>query len=95
MQPASVAGLNRFLNHPDILPLYRQAIRDLINSVYNLATLSPLLHQLLDGWVPPAEITQLETYGTNRTAAVLVQLPAPTPLTGGTLAANKTLDLAG
>ena len=76
--------------------MYRQAFRDLINSVFNLTKLDPLLHQLLDGWIPAGDITQIETFITNRTAAVLAQLPStPTQVAGGTLAANKTLDLNG
>jgi hypothetical protein len=97
MLPTGVTGLNRFLNHPEILPRYHQAFRDLIAEVYNVATLSPLLHQLLDGWVPPNEITQIEQYIVNRTNAVLAQLPVkePTPIAAGTLAANTTLTRAG
>jgi hypothetical protein len=34
-----VAGLNRFLNHPDILPLVTRR-SDLINRVFNLTALS-------------------------------------------------------
>jgi hypothetical protein len=93
MLPAQVAGLSRFLTHPDILPLYQQTFRDLISTVFNLATLSPLLHQLLDGWVPAEQIAEIEQFIVDRTNGVLAQLPPkpPTPLAGGTLAANTTL----
>jgi hypothetical protein len=97
MLAAQVAGLNRFLNHPEILSRYHQAFRDLISSVFNLTTLSPLLHQLLDGWVPASEITQIEQYIVDRGNGVLAQLPArqPTLHGGGILAGNTTLTRAG
>ena len=64
--------------------------------MFNLATLSPLLHQYLDGWVPADAITEIEQFITSRTNAVLAQIPAvvPTPLAAGALAANTTLDAA-
>jgi hypothetical protein len=94
--PRQAAGLTRLFNEPQILKMYYEAFPDLIASVFNLATLSPLLHQYLDGWVPASEITQIEQFITNRTNAVLAQIPAvvPTPLAAGTLPANTTLDAA-
>jgi hypothetical protein len=94
--PQQMAGLNRLLTHPEVLKMYYAEFQDLIGNVFNLATLSPLLHQYFDGWLPPTEIAQLEQFITNRTTAVLAQIPSavPTPLAGGTLAANTTLDAA-
>ena len=94
--PQQATGLNRFLNDPQILRMYYDTLKDLIANVFNLATLSPLLHQYFDGWVPNADIAQIEQFITDRTNAVLAQIPAvvPTPLPAGTLAANTTLDAA-
>jgi hypothetical protein len=94
--PQQVAGLTRLFNEPQVLRMYYEAFQELIASVFNLATLSPLLHQYLDGWVPANAIAEMEQFVTNRTAAVLAQIPAvvPTPLPAGTLAANTTLDAA-
>jgi hypothetical protein len=94
--PAQMPGLSRFLNHPEILKLYYAEFQDLIANVFNLATLSPLLHQYFDGWATPTYIAEIETFITNRTAAVLAQIPAvvPTQFPGGTLLANATLDAA-
>ncbi len=94
--PAQMAGLSRFLNHAEIRKLYYAEFQDLIAKVFNLTTLSPLLHQYLDGWANSTYISQIETFITNRTAAVLAQIPAivPTQLPGGTLLANTTLDAA-
>ncbi len=94
--PAQMAGLNRFLNHPEVRKMYYAEFQDLIANVFNLATLSPLLHQYLDGWATSTYISEIETFITNRTAAVLAQIPAVVPmqLPGGTLLANTTLDAA-
>ena len=94
--PRQVDGLNRFLNDPQVVRMYYAEFQDLVANLFNLATLSPLLHQYLDGWVPSNEITEIEQFITNRTAAVLAQIPVvvPTPLAAGTLAANTTLDAA-
>ena len=94
--PRQVDGLNRFLNDPQVVRMYYAEFQDLVANLFNLATLSPLLHQYLDGWVPSNEITEIEQFITNRTAAVLAQIPVvvPTPLASGTLAANTTLDAA-
>jgi CotH kinase protein/Lamin Tail Domain/Right handed beta helix region len=94
--PAQMAGLSRFLNHPEIRKLYYVEFQDLIANVFNLATLGPLLHQYLDGWATSTYITEIETFITNRTAAVMAQIPAivPTQLAAGPLAANTTLDAA-
>jgi hypothetical protein len=93
--PRQVAGLTRLFNEPQVLRMYYEAIQDLVANVFNLAMLSPLLHQYLDGWVPASAITEIEQFITNRTSAVLAQIPAvvPTPISG-TLAANTTLDAA-
>ena len=94
--PQQMAGLNRLLTQPEILEMYYAEFHDLIANVFNLATLSPIIHQYFDGWLPPAEIADIEQFIINRTNAVLAQIPAvvPTPFAGGTLAANTTLDAA-
>jgi hypothetical protein len=94
--PRQVEGLTRLFNDPQALRMYYDAFQELIANVFNLATLSPLLHQYLDGWVPANAIAEIEQFITDRTAAVLAQIPAvvPTPLPAGTLAANTTLDAA-
>ena len=70
-----VAGLNRLLNHPDVAPLYYQALVETIDTLFNLQTLGPLFDQVLGGWVPQARIDEIQQFVTDRTAGVLAQIP--------------------
>lgn len=71
----AVAGLNRFLTHPKIVPRYYQAFLDLIDQVYNSRTLNPLMDQLLRGFVPGSEIDAMKRFVADRINGVLSQIP--------------------
>ncbi|MDZ4783978.1 MAG: lamin tail domain-containing protein [Planctomycetia bacterium] len=70
-----VAGLNRFLNHPEIVPRFYQQFLDLMESTFNSQTLNPLIDQLLGPFVPASNITAMKQFIVNRSAAVLAQIP--------------------
>ncbi len=83
---ANVDGLAKFLNNPQILPLFYQAFLDQINTFYNPQTLNPLIDSLLGSFVPAANIASMKQFVVDRTAAVLAQIPR-------TYTINNTLPL--
>jgi|GEM_PF-390353 len=70
-----IEGLQRFLNHPDILPLYYKAFVDLIDTVFNPAVINPLVDQVLGAWVPESNRNAIKQFVVNRANAVLAQIP--------------------
>ncbi|MEE8452079.1 MAG: hypothetical protein V3R99_09200, partial [Thermoguttaceae bacterium] len=85
---AEVAGLNRLLNHPEITPRFYAAFLDLIDTVFDPEVIFPLLHRVLDDVVPPSRIEQMKDFVTQRTAAVMAQIPPEF-----TIAANRQLTM--
>jgi hypothetical protein len=69
-----VEGLKRLFN-PEIIPLYYQAFRDLIQDCFNPEQLDPLFDQTLGGFTPKARIDSMKQSVRNRTTAVLAQIP--------------------
>ncbi len=74
----ATAGLNRMMTHPDVLADYTKTVQVLLDTVFTSAVLDPLLHQLMNGWVPAGEITAAQQYMTARRASAAAQLPAAT-----------------
>ncbi len=72
----AASGLSRMMTHPDVLTDYTKTVQELLDTVFNSATLDPLLHQLMDGWVPESEITAAQQFISARRASVTAQLPA-------------------
>ncbi len=72
---ASVAGLSRILDHPDLIPLYYAELLELMDTVYNPATLYPLLDDTLGSWVPVPVVARMKQFIADRIANVLSQIP--------------------
>jgi hypothetical protein len=70
-----LAGLTRLLSHPDIVPMYYQAMLDVIADTFNPTVLNPLIDQLLTGVTSAGNIAAMKTFIVNRTSAVLAQIP--------------------
>jgi hypothetical protein len=70
-----VDGLQRFFAHPQVIPLYYQAMLDLIDGFFNPQTLDPLFDRRVGGFVPQGTLNAMKQYVRNRTAAVLAQIP--------------------
>ncbi|MEN8864845.1 MAG: lamin tail domain-containing protein [Akkermansiaceae bacterium] len=68
-------GLNEFLNHPDIVPLYYQAFLDLINTRFNPGELNPILDRAIGGFVTEGELTNYKEFIPARITGVLAQIP--------------------
>ena len=69
-----LTGLGRLLTHPQITPMYYQALLGLIDTVYNPQFLNPLIDRTLGGWAA-ARIPAMKQYVVDRTANVLSQIP--------------------
>ncbi|NLH16721.1 MAG: hypothetical protein GX455_09085, partial [Phycisphaerae bacterium] len=69
-----VKGLERFIKHPDIAPLFYQAFLDQINGVFNSQTLDPLFDRVIGGFAP-TRVASMKQYVRDRTAAVMAQIP--------------------
>ncbi len=101
----ATAGLARMMTHPDVLADYTKTVQDLLDTVFSPAGLSPLLHQIMDGWVPTPEISAVTQFITDRRASAAAQLPAtyePLTITGEAAAvegmattATGTINLSG
>ena len=53
----NVDGLERFLNHPDIIKVYYQQYEKLIETFLTPENIFPVISELLDGWIPESEIS--------------------------------------
>src|SRR5207247_1728074 len=70
-----VEGLKQLLLNPAVTPLYYKAYLDMIQRVFNPAIMNPLIDQTIGGFASPAQIAAAKNFVTNRTAAVLSQIP--------------------
>jgi hypothetical protein len=70
-----VAGLKRFLTHPEVAALYYQAFADLMGEFYNPETLDPLFESVLGGFTPKTRIDAMKQFVRQRIAAVVAQIP--------------------
>jgi len=70
-----VDGLSRFLNHPDIVPLFYQAFIEVIDATFNPQVLNPLIEQMLGGWAAADRIVSVKQFVVDRTRDVLLQIP--------------------
>ncbi|MFT5105844.1 MAG: hypothetical protein ACI9UA_001466 [Pseudoalteromonas tetraodonis] len=68
-------GLEEFLNHPDIVPLYYKAYLDLIDARFNSAELDPILDRAIGNFVSAGELENYKDFIASRTAGVLAQIP--------------------
>ncbi len=53
---AGVKGLSRLFRHPDVIRLYYQQYKDLVETVFAPEKIYPLIDRLLSDWVPSSEI---------------------------------------
>ena len=68
---ANIPALNRFLNHPQILPAYHEKLRSLLTTTFAKANLDPLLDQLLADFAPAAQIASMKTFMDARRTIIL------------------------
>ena len=63
------------MNHSLTRPLYYQAYRDLLDTVFKPEVIDPILDEKLAGFVPQNNINAIKQFIIDRTAAVETQLP--------------------
>jgi len=84
-----VEGLNRLLNHPEIVRVYYNQFLDLINTVFAPEKFNPLIDNVLGDWVPQSKINQMKQFVVDRISYVLDQIPQ------GQLTVSSNLPLIG
>ena len=72
---ANTIVFNRFMRHPEFVPLYFKQLKRLCDTTFSAEQLGPLLDQVLGGWVPQDVINNMKTFAANRRAYVLSQIP--------------------
>lgn len=74
-------AMQRILTHPDLQPIYLEALRDLINTSFSEPQFNSLVDQVLSDFVPEPTRDRVKQYMAARRTYVLSQLPpTPTPL---------------
>lgn len=79
--PTTLPAINRFLKHPDFVPLYYAELQRLINTVCSPAQLHPLLDQFLGSYVDAATLNSMKAYVTARSAFIRSQIPLSVTVT--------------
>lgn len=74
-QPPNVTMLNRFMLHPEFVPIYFRELKRLIDTTFSPAELEPLVDKLLANYVPGGTLTALKNFAVARNASVLSQIP--------------------
>ncbi|MFP6873591.1 MAG: lamin tail domain-containing protein [Verrucomicrobiales bacterium] len=72
---ADLDGLEKFLNHPDIIPLYYAKYLDLIERVYRPEIIQPVIERAVGGFISNNALQAMKEYVPGRITAVLSQIP--------------------
>jgi len=67
--------LQRFMRHPEFVPIYFSELKRLAESVFAPTNLSPLADQLLGDWAASSTLPAIKNFNASRTASVLSQIP--------------------
>ncbi len=72
---AALDGLEEFLSHPEIIPLYYAKYLDLIERVYRPEIIQPVIDRAVGGFIPDNTLQSMKEYVPGRIADVLSQIP--------------------
>jgi hypothetical protein len=67
--------VNRFLRHPEFVPLFYADLAEMCETTFSAAEIEPLFDQILGDWVTPAVVSDMKTWVAQRCAFVLSQIP--------------------
>ena len=81
---AHVTNLNRFMLHPEFVPIYFGELKRMAETAFSPGELNPLVDQLLGSFVPATTLAGIKDFAVARNAHVLGQVPL-------TLSANSPL----
>jgi hypothetical protein len=84
---ASLPVVNRFLRHPEFVPLYYAELKRIIETVLSPEQLGPTLDQWLGSYVPVQTLTAMKDYAAARNQFVLSRIPLA-------LTVNSTLPIS-
>ncbi|HWN94395.1 MAG TPA: lamin tail domain-containing protein, partial [Methylomirabilota bacterium] len=74
--PAERANfLQRFMRHPEFVPIYFRELKRLGETVFAPTNLNPLVDQLLSDWPASTTMPAIKTFNASRVANVLSQIP--------------------
>ncbi len=71
----AVTTMDRFIRQPEFVRVYYRTLKRLCDTTFSDAQLGLLLDQILTGLVPASVITSMKTFGAERRAYVLSQIP--------------------
>ncbi len=69
-----VEGLKRLFSHPEVVALYHDQLRDLIDTVFSPKRFDPLVDHMLGDWMPQDVVGGIKQFVVRRNAAVLAQI---------------------
>lgn len=67
--------VNRFLRHPEFVPLYYAELKRMIETTFSATEIEPLFDQTLGDWVPPQVVQRMKDWMAARRTYVLSQIP--------------------
>jgi hypothetical protein len=67
--------VNRFLRHPEFVPLYYAELKRMIETTFSAGEIEPLFDQALGDWVPPQVVQRMKDWMGLRRTYVLSQIP--------------------
>lgn len=67
--------LQRFMRHPQFVPIYFAELKRLAETVFAPTNLNPLADQLLGDWAASSTLPAIKSFNASRTASVLSQIP--------------------
>lgn len=71
----SLAAINRFMKHPDFVPLYFKHLKQLAETSFAPARMNPWLDHLLSDYVDAPVIATMKEFNSNHVAYVTSQIP--------------------
>ena len=72
---AIVPVLNRFMRHPEFVPIYFGELKRLADTVFAPTNFNPLADQMLADWPGNARLPSIKSFNASRVANVLSQIP--------------------
>lgn len=72
---ANTRVLNRFMLHPDFVPLYYRELLRMINEVFSPSEFAAVVDSALGSWTNPDLIASMKNFQAQRNAGVLAQIP--------------------
>ena len=86
----NVLPLSRFMMHPDFVPIYYRELKELADTVFSPTELARTVDETLGDWIQTSVLDAIKIFGSNRTVAVLAQIPLSLNVSNSTLTASNS-----